>query len=133
MKFNGDYEYIVGNSEYFFGCLFIKLDLVDEKQEKKLFVVKDVEGVESYMIIYKGVMIDLESLMVQLERSEKIRVEMEKQMIEVNKEKGSYNVICINYYFLKDFIFLNNKGIIFNIYVFFYCNIYESSFICIGM
>lgn len=91
MKFNGDYEYIIGNSEYFFGCLFIKLDLVDEKQEKKLFVVKDVEGVESYMIIYKGVMIDLESLMVQLERSEKIRVEMEKQMIEVNKEKGTYN------------------------------------------
>lgn len=91
MKFNGDYEYIIGNSEYFFGCLFIKLDSVDEKQEKKLFVVKDVEGVESYMIIYKGVMIDLESLMVQLERSEKIRVEMEKQMIEVNKEKGTYN------------------------------------------
>lgn len=91
MKFNGDYEYIVGNSEYFFGCLFIKLDFVDEKQEKKSFVVKDVEGVESYMIIYKGVMIDLESLMVQLERSEKIRVEMEKQMIEVNKEKGTYN------------------------------------------
>lgn len=91
MKSNGDYEYITGNSEYLPGCSSIKSDSVDEKQEKKSPVAKDDEGAESHMITYKGAMIDLESLMAQLERSEKTRAEMEKQMIEVNKEKGTHN------------------------------------------
>lgn len=76
-----------GNSEYLPGRLSIKSDSVDEKPEKKSPIAKDTEEAESHMITYKGAMIDLESLMAQLERSEKTRTEMEKQMIEVNKEK----------------------------------------------
>lgn len=76
-----------GNSEYLPGRLSVKSDSMDEKPEKKSPVAKDTEEVESHMITYKGAMIDLESLMAQLERSEKTRAEMEKQMIEVNNER----------------------------------------------
>ncbi|XP_056018818.1 cell division cycle and apoptosis regulator protein 1-like isoform X3 [Ostrea edulis] len=76
-----------GNSEYLPGHSSMKSESVDQKIEKKSPVSQDAKEVQGHMITYKGAMVDLESLMGRLERSEKTRAEMEKQMMDVNKEK----------------------------------------------
>ncbi|XP_062571743.1 cell division cycle and apoptosis regulator protein 1-like isoform X3 [Saccostrea cucullata] len=76
-----------GNSEYLPCQSPVKSESVDMKVEKKSPKAQEVKESPSHMITYKGAMIDIESLMSQLERSEKTRAEMEKQMMEINKEK----------------------------------------------
>ncbi|XP_061175292.1 cell division cycle and apoptosis regulator protein 1-like [Saccostrea echinata] len=76
-----------GNSEYLPCQSPVKSESVDMKVEKKSPKAQEVKDAPSHMITYKGAMIDIESLMTQLERSEKTRAEMEKQMMEINKEK----------------------------------------------
>lgn len=81
--------HVTGNSEYLPGHSSMKSESVDQKIEKKSPVSQDAKEVQGHMITYKGAMVDLESLMGRLERSEKTRAEMEKQMMDVNKEKGT--------------------------------------------
>ncbi|KAK3091306.1 hypothetical protein FSP39_018795 [Pinctada imbricata] len=51
---------------------------------------KKKEGAETTgFVTYKGAMIDIESVMLKLEKSEKTRSEMEKQMTDVEQEKDS--------------------------------------------
>ncbi|XP_022315964.2 cell division cycle and apoptosis regulator protein 1-like isoform X3 [Crassostrea virginica] len=76
-----------GNSQYLPGLSLTKSESLDQKTENKSPVAMETENAQGHMITYKGAMVDVESLMAQLERSEKTRAEMEKQMMEVNKEK----------------------------------------------
>jgi hypothetical protein len=41
------------------------------------------------MINYKGSVLDIESLLDRLEKSEKTRLDMEKEMQKLSKEKGN--------------------------------------------